>query len=88
MRYLPDQISRLSALRSLNLSGAWLRDLPESFSELTQLRVLDLSDNYDLVELPSVLHHMTHLKALSLSNTLQKVRKQALSLNFVSELTQ
>ena len=67
MTFVPHDISRLSGLRTLILSGNALRTLPESIGELSQLKVLEVEDNR-LERLPSSLANCGSLENLRLAN--------------------
>jgi len=63
---LPESLTQLTRLESLNLSNNELKVLPESLGQLTQLRSLDLSSN-DLKALPESLGQLTQLQSLDIS---------------------
>ena len=67
MTFVPHDISRLSGLRTLILSGNALRTLPESIGELSQLKVLEVEDNR-LERLPASLANCGSLENLRLAN--------------------
>src|SRR5438045_3508355 len=62
---LPESLSELTQLRSLNLSNNQLAALPESLDQLTQLESLNLSIN-KLTEIPEWLGRLTQLQSLRL----------------------
>ncbi|HEX5706065.1 MAG TPA: leucine-rich repeat protein, partial [Pyrinomonadaceae bacterium] len=63
---LPESLSQLTQLESLNLSDNQLTELPESLSRLTQLKSLNLSHNR-LTELPEWMGQLARLNTLKLS---------------------
>jgi len=87
---LPESLSQLSRLQSLNLNYNKLTALPEWLGQLTQLESLDLTNN-QLTTLPESLGQLTQLESLDLTNnqltTLpeslsQLSRLQSLNLNY------
>jgi internalin A len=64
---LPESLSQLTALQSLNLSYNQLTALPESLGQLTALQSLDISEN-QLTALPESLSQLTALQSLNLSS--------------------
>ena len=67
MTRVPAEISRLSGLKTLILSGNALTSLPESIGELRQLKVLEVEDNR-LAQLPATLENCGALENLRLAN--------------------
>ena len=67
MTRVPHDISRLSGLRTLILSGNALSALPESIGELSQLKVLE-AENNRLERLPASLANCGSLENLRLAN--------------------
>ncbi|RDY02187.1 putative disease resistance RPP13-like protein 1, partial [Mucuna pruriens] len=70
---LPESVSRLKYLRSLDLSWTSIKKLPESTCSLSNLQILKLSYCRDLEELPSDLHLLSNLRRLEFVDS--KVRK-------------
>lgn len=64
---LPDSISELNCLQTLNLSNNHITALPESLSQLTQLQMLNLSGN-KLTTLPESLSQLKQLQTLTVSD--------------------
>ncbi|MBF0450662.1 MAG: hypothetical protein HQK75_08175, partial [Candidatus Magnetomorum sp.] len=66
---IPDSISTLTQLKSLNLSQNYLTMIPESIESLTYLELLSLNNN-DLSssDIFQSIRQLTHLKYLDLSN--------------------
>ncbi|KAL6131423.1 hypothetical protein ACLB2K_069799 [Fragaria x ananassa] len=64
-----DLIVELKSLRTLTLgtpNGPWFQSIPKKIGELIHLRYLDLSGNYRLKELPSVIGSLYNLQTLRL----------------------
>ncbi|RDX81789.1 putative disease resistance RPP13-like protein 1, partial [Mucuna pruriens] len=70
---LPDSVSGLKYLRSLDLSCTSIKKLPDSICSLSNLQILKLSFCSYLEELPSDLHLLSNLRRLEFFCT--KVRK-------------
>ena len=66
---VPDTISDLIHLRSLDLSGSFIGILPDSISSLSNLQVLKLNHCFHLTKLPSTLYELTKLRRLELMGT-------------------
>lgn len=62
---LPESLSQLMQLQSLDLSRNQLTELPDSLEQLKQIRTLNLNHN-KLSEVPEVLRRLTHLQSLGL----------------------
>ncbi|KAK8464403.1 hypothetical protein PHAVU_011G200820 [Phaseolus vulgaris] len=73
LQELPDSVSNLEHLRSLDLSLTAIKKLTEKICSLSHLQILKLNYCRDLEELPSNLHLLTNLCRLELIQT--KVRK-------------
>ena len=73
IKEVPDSVSNLEHLRSLDLSGTAIRKLSENICSLSLLQILKLNNCAYLVELPSNLYLLTNLCRLELRKT--KVRK-------------
>ncbi|XP_062078321.1 putative disease resistance protein RGA3 [Humulus lupulus] len=58
--------SRLTCLRTLNLSKCGIQSLPKSIGKLIHLRYLNLESNPDLVELPLAICGLCNLQTLNL----------------------
>jgi internalin A len=65
---LPESLSQLTNLQSLNLNGNKVSTLPEGLGQLIDLQSLDLSGN-NLTALPDLLVKLTNLQFLNLSST-------------------
>ena len=81
---LPESVSKLTNLTSLNLSGNNLKTLPESFGELTNLTSLGLSNN-QLTKLPESVDKLTNLTSLDVNNN--KLTKLPESFGELTNLT-
>lgn len=57
LEVIPDEISKLTQLRTLDVSGNKLKALPKSFSEIASLKFLNLNFNF-FVEVPAFLKSM------------------------------
>lgn len=75
---LPESLSRLTQLQSLELTGNQLSTLPDSLSQLTQLRSLKLSLN-QLTTLPDSLGQLTQMQSLDLSDNRLTALPESLS---------
>jgi Leucine-rich repeat (LRR) protein len=64
---LPDSLTALTQLQSLNLSDNRLTALPESFAQLNRLQSLNLTNN-QLTALPDSLTQLNQLQSLNLAN--------------------
>ena len=64
---IPEVISNLSQLQSLDLSDNQLTEIPEVISNLSQLQSLNLSDN-QLTEIPGAIANLSQLQKLDLSH--------------------
>ncbi|ESW05583.1 hypothetical protein PHAVU_011G191800 [Phaseolus vulgaris] len=74
IKEVPDTITDLIHLRSLDLSGTSIERLPDSMCSPCNLQVLKLNDCDLLKELPSTLHELTKLRRIELDGTtLRKV---------------
>ncbi|XP_021831164.1 putative disease resistance protein RGA3 [Prunus avium] len=62
----PNLILQLKCLRTLNLSGNFIKELPEEIGELIHLRHIDLSYNLYLEKLPDTICGLYNLSTLSL----------------------
>ena len=49
---LPESIGQLKSLKELHIAGNQIETIPESIGTLISLHTLDLSENYDLINLP------------------------------------
>ncbi len=79
---LPESLTELIELRSLDLNGNLLTTLPESLEKLTQLQELNLSHNR-LTTIPTSIRKLKHLQRLDLeSNQLTSIPE------WLGELTQ
>ncbi|MFX1237697.1 MAG: leucine-rich repeat domain-containing protein, partial [Promethearchaeota archaeon] len=67
--YLPESISNLTSLQTLNLSRNKLTVVPESITNLTSLKILYLSSN-PLTSLPNSIGNLISLEKLYLDNNL------------------
>ena len=65
---LPDCVTRLTSLQSLDLSGTEISALPDSMGNLTSLKSLNLSGT-PISALPDCVTRLTSLQSLSLSGT-------------------
>ena len=65
LKELPESLSQLLQLQSLNLGGNQLTTLPESLGQLSQLQTLDLGSN-QLTTLPESLGQLSQLQSLDL----------------------
>ncbi|XP_015943061.1 receptor-like protein 4 [Arachis duranensis] len=66
--FLPDDISRLHNLQTLNLSGNSIRGaIPSALGKVTSLQVLDLSYNFFNGSIPESLGQLTLLQRLNLN---------------------
>ncbi|ORY93241.1 hypothetical protein BCR43DRAFT_507662 [Syncephalastrum racemosum] len=73
LTWLHPNLSLLSQLQKLDLSGNYLTQLPDAIGSLQRLEVLHLQHN-QLRSLPDTLGYLTHLKELDVSyNKLQSV---------------
>ena len=75
---LPESLSQLTSLQSLNLSSSYLTALPEWLGQLTALHSLDLSSN-GLIALPEWLGQLTALRSLILSGNQLTALPESLS---------
>ncbi len=83
---LPESLSQLTQLQSLNLSINKLTTLPEWLSHLTQLQSLDISHN-QLTILPESVCKLPQLKVLSLySNALLGLPEEFVDLELLEDL--
>ncbi|KAF2301111.1 hypothetical protein GH714_020165 [Hevea brasiliensis] len=64
---LPNLFSRLTCLRTLNLSNCNIVEIPSTISKLIHLRQIDLSYNKELKELPETLCELYNLQTLNIS---------------------
>ncbi|ESW05656.1 hypothetical protein PHAVU_011G198400 [Phaseolus vulgaris] len=69
IKEMPDTITDLIHLRSLDLSGTSIERLPDSMCSLCNLQVLKLNYCRLLKELPSTLHELSKLRLLELKGT-------------------
>ncbi|MBD2177554.1 leucine-rich repeat domain-containing protein, partial [Pseudanabaena sp. FACHB-1998] len=70
---IPDSITRLTNLQSLDLSYNSLSEIPDSITRLTNLQSLYLSNN-SLSEIPDSITRLTNLQSLDLSyNSLSEI---------------
>ncbi|NGX47990.1 MAG: hypothetical protein K1000chlam3_01376 [Chlamydiae bacterium] len=67
LRYLPTEISKLTALQKLNLGNNLLTELPLEIAEFTALRELYIENN-KLTDLPPGFSQLVTLESLSLEN--------------------
>ena len=64
---IPDEISKLKKLKSLNLDNNKIKKLPESISKLSKLEKLSLANN-QIKQIPSSIVKILNLSYLDLSN--------------------
>jgi Leucine-rich repeat (LRR) protein len=64
---VPEDVSKLISLETLNLNTIGMHDLPKSISKLTNLTMLSVAANY-LEDLPKGFRRLTKLKALNISH--------------------
>ncbi|KAL0010268.1 hypothetical protein SO802_005376 [Lithocarpus litseifolius] len=63
-----DLFQHLTCLRSLNLKYGSFKKLPNEVEKLKHLRLLDLSNNYNIIELPETMCNLCNLQTLDISS--------------------
>ena len=84
---LPETISQLTQLQTLDLSLNNLSSLPQGFSALNELTTLNLTHNI-ISQIPEVLATLTNLQSLDLSNDLDPMYAQNETTNTVTDSEQ
>ena len=80
---LPNEISSLVKLETLNLSENFLQKIPNSFSHLKNLKQINLSKN-NLIEIPKELNQIKQLDHLDLScNRITSIEDSVENLNCI-----
>ncbi|XP_031372170.1 putative disease resistance protein RGA4 isoform X2 [Punica granatum] len=88
-QYLPNSISGLCNLETLNLRGCWcLERLPRGLTKLVNLRQLDVSECPELTHMPRGIGNLTNLQMLVAFKVGEdSIRDDAAGLNELSKLT-
>jgi Leucine-rich repeat (LRR) protein len=71
IKTLPSQISQLTSLQHLSLSGSGIKSLPSQIGLFTQLHTLNLYLCSFLNNIPTELEHSTNLREFRLSGTIE-----------------